>query len=624
MFDLICIFTKGGVVVWSKFFHTVSIELVNVLIKNVLMEEKTAMNQFLYQNYIFKWRMENQSGLVFAVVYQEVLQLIYVDEFIEMLKDDYMEKAYKKIEFRDGFLATLPEYDNNGSKVMQRWQAMISSNDRMSQMKSFGTTSKGQKIVEDQRKRENTEKKMSAKKKRKAEEREKAEAEKREEDERKERERKKQEEAERKAQEWEKEVTEFRGKPSKQGKKEKNSDGDKTAASPKKNVKEIREWGVTKKVTKKDMDSLDYSKKFNKAAKSMLVKPMDVDYFGDEKEGMERFKSDNEAESSEDDKEEEKSGSPKKQGLFSKLTSSIQSLTGNKTMSEEDLIPIFKDFRDSLVKKNVASEIADKVCESVKTSLLSQKTASFTSVKTTVKEALRNSIQRVLTPKVTIDILKEAQSSKARGVPYTIVFIGVNGVGKSTSLAKVAQYLKTKGGLKILIAACDNFRAGAVEQLQVHGKRLDIDVFQKGYGDDAAQICREAVHKAKIDKYDVVLIDTAGRMQDNEPLMKALAKLINVNNPNVILFVGEALVGNDAIDQLTKFNQSLIDFGISQNPRTIDGIILSKFDTVDEKVGAALSMVYTTGKPIVFVGVGQKYSHLTKLDPSMVVKTLMS
>eukprot|EP00826_Nyctotherus_ovalis_P055864 TRINITY_DN7468_c0_g1_i3.p1 TRINITY_DN7468_c0_g1~~TRINITY_DN7468_c0_g1_i3.p1 ORF type:complete len:152 (+),score=31.29 TRINITY_DN7468_c0_g1_i3:97-552(+) len=114
MFDLICIFTKGGVVVWSKFFYTVSIELINVLIKNVLMEEKTAMNQFLYQNYLFKWRMENQSGLVFAVVYQEVLQLIYVDEFIEMLKDDYMEKAYKKIEFRDGFLATLPDYDNSG------------------------------------------------------------------------------------------------------------------------------------------------------------------------------------------------------------------------------------------------------------------------------------------------------------------------------------------------------------------------------------------------------------------------------------------------------------------------------------------------------------------------------
>ena len=137
--------------------------------------------------------------------------------------------------------------------------------------------------------------------------------------------------------------------------------------------------------------------------------------------------------------------------------------------------------------------------------------------------------------------------------------------------------------MNVLIAACDNFRAGAVEQLQTHGRCLDIPVFERGYGNDAAEICKEAVHEAKAKKFDVVLIDTAGRMQDNEPLMKALAKLVCVNNPDVILFVGEALVGNDAIDQLSKFNKSLMDYGQQQNPRVIDGIILTKFDTVDEK-----------------------------------------
>ena len=575
------------------------------------MEEKTAMNQYLDRNYLFKWRMDNQSGLVFAVVYQEVLQLIYVDDFIEMLKKDYMEKAYPKIEFRDGFLATLPDYDSNGDKVMQKWQVLINSNDKKSQMKSFSDTNKGQKIVKDQKKRDSPEAKTSTKKKRKAE------AEKREEEGHRVEEKRRQEKAEQEAPESEKRVTEFQKKPG-QDKKQKQEDDTKTADSPKKNVKEAREWGCSKRVTKKDIQSLDHSSMI--LTQSMSLKST-TDFFGDEKE-MEGFKSDDDIDLSEDEKEEKKA--TKKQGLFAKLTNSIQSLTGNKIMSEEDLIPIFKDFRDDLVKKNVATEIADKVCESVKASLLTQKTATFTSVKSTVKEALKNAIERVLTPKVTVDILKEAQNAKARGVPYTIVFIGVNGVGKSTSLAKVAHYLKTKGGLNILIAACDNFRAGAVEQLQVHGGRLEISVFQKGYGDDAAQICKEAIHEAKTKKYDVVLIDTAGRMQDNEPLMKALAKLINVNNPDVILFVGEALVGNDAIDQLTKFNQSLVDFGIPQNPRTIDGIILSKFDTVDEKVGAALSMVYTTGKPIVFIGVGQKYSHLAKLNPSMVVKTLIA
>lgn len=137
-------------------------------------------------------------------------------------------------------------------------------------------------------------------------------------------------------------------------------------------------------------------------------------------------------------------------------------------------------------------------------------------------------------------------------------------------------------------------------------------------------IAKEALMEAKNKGYDVVLIDTAGRMQRDEKLMRALAKLVHVNNPDTVLFVGEALVGNDAIDQLTLFNQSLIDFAVQDsNPRSIDGIIMTKFDTVDEKVGTALNMVYTTGKPIVFVGIGQKYPHLKKLNVQTVIQALM-
>lgn len=127
-------------------------------------------------------------------------------------------------------------------------------------------------------------------------------------------------------------------------------------------------------------------------------------------------------------------------------------------------------------------------------------------------------------------------------------FIGVNGVGKSTSLAKMAYYLKTKGNLKIKLAACDNFRSGAVEQLQTHAACLDIPVFEKGYKDEPANIARDAIKSAKSHGEDVVLIDTAGRMQGNEKLMRQLAKLVHVNQPDIVLFVGEALVGNDAID----------------------------------------------------------------------------
>ena len=153
-----------------------------------------------------------------------------------------------------------------------------------------------------------------------------------------------------------------------------------------------------------------------------------------------------------------------------------------------------------------------------------------------------------MTPKKNIDILKEAVNAKKRGQVYSIVFIGVNGVGKSTSLAKTAYYLKTKGNLNVMIAGCDNFRSGAIEQLQTHASCLDVPLYQKGYKDDPAIIAKEALQDAKNKRYDVVLIDTAGRMQGNEALMRALAKLVHVNKPDTVLFVGEALVGNDSID----------------------------------------------------------------------------
>ncbi|CAG8494396.1 17261_t:CDS:10, partial [Funneliformis caledonium] len=199
----------------------------------------------------------------------------------------------------------------------------------------------------------------------------------------------------------------------------------------------------------------------------------------------------------------------------------------------------------------------------------------------------------------------------------------------STNLSKTCFWL-LQNGLKVLIAACDTFRSGAVEQLRVHVRNLNalgqnstVELYERGYGKDAAGIAKDAVNYAKANKFDVVLIDTAGRMQDNEPLMRALAKLVSVNNPDKIIFVGEALVGNEAVDQLTKFNQALKDFSGLQNPRQIDGMILTKFDTIDDKVGAALSMTYTTGQPILFVGTGQTYTDLKNMRVGHIVHALL-
>uniref|UniRef100_A0A8C0FR69 SRP receptor subunit alpha n=1 Tax=Bubo bubo TaxID=30461 RepID=A0A8C0FR69_BUBBB len=193
-----------------------------------------------------------------------------------------------------------------------------------------------------------------------------------------------------------------------------------------------------------------------------------------------------------------------------------------------------------------------------------------------------------------------------------------------------------ENGFSVLIAACDTFRAGAVEQLRTHTRRLNtlhppeshggrtmVQLYEKGYGKDAAGIAMEAISYARNQGFDVVLVDTAGRMQDNAPLMTALAKLIAVNAPDLVLFVGEALVGNEAVDQLVKFNKALADHSMAQTPRLIDGIVLTKFDTIDDKVGAAISMTYITSKPIVFVGTGQTYCDLRSLNAKAVVAALM-
>ncbi|KAG5052530.1 hypothetical protein JHK87_004728 [Glycine soja] len=158
----------------------------------------------------------------------------------------------------------------------------------------------------------------------------------------------------------------------------------------------------------------------------------------------------------------------------------------------------------------------------------------------------------ILTPRRSIDILRDVYAAKEQRKPYVVVFVGV---GKSTNLAKVAYWL-LQHNISVMMAACDTFRSGAVEQLRTHARRLQIPIFEKGYEKDPAIVAKEAIQEASRNGSDVVLVDTAGCMQDNEPLMRALSKLVYLNNPDLILFVGEALVGNDAVDQLAKFNQA--------------------------------------------------------------------
>ena len=249
---------------------------------------------------------------------------------------------------------------------------------------------------------------------------------------------------------------------------------------------------------------------------------------------------------------------------------------------------------------------------------------------------MESSLRKILTPTTSLDLLRSITTITSPSSlnplapsprPYVISIVGVNGVGKSTNLSKLAFFL-LQNDFKILIAACDTFRSGAVEQLRVHARNLkelskregrgSVDLFEKGYGKDAANIAKDAVAYAKAEGFQVVLIDTAGRRHNDTRLMSSLEKFAQFANPDKILMVGEALVGSDSVMQARNFNAA---FG---GKRGLDGFIISKCDTVGDMVGALVSMVHATGIPVVLLGVGQHYGDLRTLNVGWAVGLLMS
>jgi signal recognition particle receptor subunit alpha len=296
-------------------------------------------------------------------------------------------------------------------------------------------------------------------------------------------------------------------------------------------------------------------------------------------------------------------------------------LIGKVKLSESDFKPVIEELKLKLVNKNVAETIAENICKSASIQLLNNTITSLSQVSKILDQVVVDNLVQILSPLRQVDVLREIQESRFKKQVYIILFVGVNGVGKSTSLSKVAYWIQ-KNELSPMVAACDTFRAGAVEQLRTHCQRLGIPLYERGYEKDPAVVAYEAVKHANRLKMDVLLIDTAGRMQDNEPLMRALSKLINLNKPNLTLFVGEALVGNEASEQLKTFNQRLLDLIDERKHTAVDGIILSKFDTVGDKIGAAISMVYSNNIPIIFLGCGQTYTDLRRFDVETFAKVL--
>ena len=310
----------------------------------------------------------------------------------------------------------------------------------------------------------------------------------------------------------------------------------------------------------------------------------------------------------------------------------FRNIVGGKVLTKEDLDKPLKAMEEHLVKKNVAREAAIRLCDGVEQELIGKKTGSFQSIDATLRSAMESSLRKILTPTSSLDLLREVEavaspSNKQQSRrPYVISIVGVNGVGKSTNLSKICFFL-LQNNYRVLIAACDTFRSGAVEQLRVHARNLQelsarehvghVELYEKGYGKDAANVAKDAVSYAASNNFDVVLIDTAGRRHNDQRLMSSLEKFAKFANPDKILMVGEALVGTDSVMQARNFNQA---FGAG---RGLDGFIISKCDTVGDMVGTLVSMVHATGIPIVFLGVGQHYGDLRGLSVPWAVGLLM-
>ncbi|GME49832.1 Signal sequence receptor alpha [Neofusicoccum parvum] len=265
----------------------------------------------------------------------------------------------------------------------------------------------------------------------------------------------------------------------------------------------------------------------------------------------------------------------------------FRNVVGGKTLTKEDLVKPLKGMEDHLLKKNVAREAAVRLCESVEQDLIGVKTGSFTSVETTIRNSMESALRKILTPTSSLDLLRSIQDvtqpsalSMRSPRPYVISIVGVNGVGKSTNLSKICYFL-LQNKFRVLVVAADTFRSGAVEQLRVHVRNLQelsareggsVDLYERGYGKDAANIAADAVKHAasSATPYDVVLIDTAGRRHNDQRLMSSLEKFAKLAKPDKILMVGEALVGTDSVAQARNFNAS---FG---QGRKLDGFIISK------------------------------------------------
>jgi len=275
---------------------------------------------------------------------------------------------------------------------------------------------------------------------------------------------------------------------------------------------------------------------------------------------------------------------------------------------ERKLDDLLEDLETILLESDVALPVAEEIKEALKQELVGRRIRRGVDMDEFVEDALREAIRKVLAVEpVDLDAYVDSHPK-----PVVLMFVGVNGTGKTTAIARIAHRLK-KRGLSVVLAAGDTFRAGAIEQIDLHAQRLGVKIIKHQAGSDPAAVAFDAVEHARARYKDVVLIDTAGRMQTNTNLMDEMKKIKRISKPDLVIFVGDALAGNDAVEQARAFEAAV----------GIDMAILTKIDA-DAKGGAALSIAHAVGRPVAFVGTGQNYDDLEPFDPDWMVDRLFS
>ncbi len=307
----------------------------------------------------------------------------------------------------------------------------------------------------------------------------------------------------------------------------------------------------------------------------------------------------------EEEIEREGETNAEKIGAKEKISSLI--LKREIVIDESKLDKIIPELETALLESDVAFDVVDRISEELRVRLSGRKKKIGESISEIVLRELKEILKEILSSN-SFDFDEWAKKAVTERKPVTILFVGVNGTGKTTTIAKIAKRLMSMG-YSVVLAAGDTFRAGAIEQLEEHAKRLDVKLIKHSPGSDPAAVIYDAIKHAESKGVDFVLADTAGRMHTKKNLIDQLGKIKRVTSPDLILFVDESIAGNDAIERAEMFNSAV----------GIDGSILTKLDA-DPKGGTAISIAYVTGKPILFMGTGQEYGDIVKFDAEWLVE----